>query len=85
MAKTGVTSTTTTTSLSWWVLARRFRGPLLAGGPTPDGHLQGVVGREQGGLQGQVGHGAGAVPAVDPALDRLPLVGVAVWGDDTHV
>ena len=51
----------------------------MAGGPAPDGHLQGVVGCEQGGLQGQVGHGAGAVPAVDPTLNGLPLIGVAVW------
>lgn len=51
---------------------------LLAGPPAADGHLQGVVGGEQGGQEGQVGHGAGAVLRVDPALDGLPFVRVAV-------
>lgn len=56
----------------------------VAGPPAGDGHLQGVIGREQCGLQRQVGHGAAAVLGADPALDGLAFIRVAVWGRRTR-
>lgn len=50
----------------------------VAGFPATDGHLQGVVGGQQSGQQGQVGHGAGAVLRVDPDLDGLSFIGVTI-------
>lgn len=46
----------------------------MAALPAGDGHPQGVVGREQPGLEGKAGHGAAPVLGVDPALDGLPLI-----------
>lgn len=43
----------------------------MAGLPPFNCHLQGVARDEQSGQQGEVGHGAGAVLGVDPALDGL--------------
>jgi len=51
--------------------------PPLHCGPAADGHLQGVVGGQQGGPKGQVGHGTGAVPG-GPALNGCPFVGVSI-------
>lgn len=56
------------------VMATSQRQVSVAGPPAGDGHPEGVVGREQRGLQGQVGHGAAPVLGVDPALDGLPLI-----------
>lgn len=55
---------------------------LLAGLPAADSHLQGVVWGEQSGHQGEVGHGAGAVLGVDPALDGFSFVRVSIGSDD---
>lgn len=52
---------------------------LLAAPPAVDGHLQGVVGGEQRGHQGQVGHGTGAVLGADPSGDGFPLVRVSIF------
>ena len=59
--------------------------PSLGGSPAADGHLEHPVGDEQGGLQGQVGHGAGAVLGADPALHRLPFVGEAICSCSAHI
>ena len=39
-----------------------------------------MVGCEQRGLQGQVGHGAAPVLGADPAFDGLMLIRVAIYG-----
>lgn len=51
---------------------------LLTAPPAVNGHLQGVVGGEQGGHQGEVGHGTGAVLGADPAADGFPFVRVSI-------
>lgn len=51
---------------------------LMAGLPPWYGHLQGSVGGEECGLQGQVGHRTGFTLAPEPALNGNPLVGVTI-------
>lgn len=55
---------------------------LLARLPPGYCHLQGSVGGEEGGLQGQVRHGAGFVLASDPSLDGFSLIGITICGED---
>lgn len=55
---------------------------LLAGLPAADGHLQSVVRGEQSGQQREVGHRAGAVLGVDPALDGFSFIRVSISSDD---
>lgn len=55
---------------------------LLARLPSRDCHLQGPVGGENGGVEGQVGHGAAPVPPPEPALDGVSLVGIPICGAD---
>lgn len=51
---------------------------LVAGLPPRYGHLQGSVGGEECGLQGQVGHRTGFTFTPEPALNGSPLVGITV-------
>lgn len=55
----------------------------LTSGPSENGHFQSTVGCQKGGLQGQVGHRAGAALRVDPALNGLAFIRVAVCRQKT--
>lgn len=55
---------------------------LLAGLPSRYCHLQGSVGGENGGLEGQVGHGAASVLPPEPALHGASLIGIPICGAD---
>lgn len=55
---------------------------LLARLPSRYCHLQGSVGGENGGLEGQVGHGAASVLPPEPALDGVSLIGIPICGAD---
>lgn len=64
-------------------LAGQYYRNSLTSGPSENGHFQSTVGRQKGGLQGQVGHGAGAALRVDPALNGLPFIRVTVCRQKT--
>lgn len=51
---------------------------LLAGLPAADGHLESVVGCEECGQQRKVGHWAGTILGVDPALYGLSFIRVSI-------
>lgn len=51
---------------------------LAAGLPAADSHFQGVIRGEQGGQEGEVGHGAGPVLSVDPAFNGLSFIRVSI-------
>lgn len=50
----------------------------LTSGPSKNGHFERTVGCQKSGLQGQVGHRTGAALRVDPALNGLPFIRVAI-------
>lgn len=54
----------------------------MAGLPAFNCHLQGVARDEQSGQQGEVGHRAGAVLGVDPALNGLSFIRVSISSSD---
>lgn len=55
---------------------------LAAGLPAADSHFQGVIRGEQGGQEGEVGHGAGPVLSVDPAFNGLSFIRVSIGSND---
>ncbi len=55
----------------------------LTCGPSKNGHFERTVGCQKSGLQGQVGHGTGAALRVDPALNGLPFIRIAVYRKET--
>lgn len=67
-------------TLQWEIISTpaQIHRCLVAGLPATNSHLQGVVRGEQSRQQGEVGHGAGAVFGINPALNGLFFIWVAI-------